>query len=254
MVGETRLALVGVQAAASRPALGTQKMPRAARPRESVPSTQRIRIVDGALGCIARQGVAKTTLDDVAHEAGCSRATVYRVFPGGKDSVLRAVVETEVSRLFSSLAVHMGEAVRIDEVLVGGMVEAATQVSEHEALSFLLEHEPEVVLPHLAFSEMDSLLRVSSAFVAPFLGRWLDHDEARRVAEWAARIVISYLACPAEGVDMTDRECVRRLVRTFILPGIRTSRGEASSSRSSTQSPDHESTKSPPTTGKEEKQ
>jgi hypothetical protein len=62
---------------------------------------------------------------------------------------------------------------------------------------------------------------VTCTFTAPFLGRWLDAAEARRVAEWAARIVVSYLACPAEGVDLTDADHVRRLVRQFVLPGIR---------------------------------
>ena len=184
-------------------------------------STQRVRIVDGALRCIAREGVSKTTLDDVAREAGCSRATVYRVFPGGKDAVMGAVVDTEVSRFFSGLAVVMGEASEIEDVLVAGMSEAATRVSRHTPLSFLLDREPEVVLPHLAFGNLDTLLAVSSAFIAPFLGRWLDHDESRRVAEWATRIVLSYLACPAEGLDLTDPRCVRRLVRTYVLPGIR---------------------------------
>ncbi|HYA69592.1 MAG TPA: hypothetical protein VED63_12750, partial [Acidimicrobiales bacterium] len=56
---------------------------------------------------------------------------------------------------------------------------------------------------------------------APFLGRWLDPAESRRVAEWATRIVISYLACPADGVDMADPDQVRALVRRFVLPGIR---------------------------------
>ena len=41
------------------------------------------------------------------------------------------------------------------------------------------------------------------------------------MAEWAARIVISYLVCPADGVDLTDEAEVRRLVRLFVLPGIR---------------------------------
>src|SRR6185437_2489660 len=73
-------------------------------------STPRVRIVDAALRCLARQGVAKTTADDIAREAGLSRATLYRAFPGGKDGVLHAVVETETARLFSELAVAMGEA------------------------------------------------------------------------------------------------------------------------------------------------
>lgn len=182
---------------------------------------QRVRVVDGALRCIARQGVAKTTLDDVAREARCSRATVYRAIPGGKDALLAAVVDTEVSRLFSALAVRMGEADELEDVLVAGMTEAARRVSAHAALSYLLDHEPSVVLPHLAFERMDALLAVSSTFTAPFLGRWMDHEEAQRVAEWAVRIVLSYLACPADGVDLTDPRSTRHLVRTFVLPGVR---------------------------------
>ena len=36
------------------------------------------RILDATLALIARWGVAKTALGDVAKEAGCSRATLYR--------------------------------------------------------------------------------------------------------------------------------------------------------------------------------
>lgn len=184
-------------------------------------SAQRTRIVDAALACLARQGMAKTTLDDVARAAGCSRATVYRAFPGGKDAVLAAVVDTEISRLYSELAVRMGEAAGLEDVLVAGMTTAATRVSDHGALAFLLAHEPELVLPHLAFDHHDEVLSSVATFAAAFLGRWLAHDEAVRVAEWAARIVLSYLSCPAPGVDLTDAGCTRRIVRTYVLPGIR---------------------------------
>lgn len=184
-------------------------------------SDQRIRIVDATLTCISRVGLAKTTLDDVARAAGCSRATVYRAFPGGKDALMRAVVETELSRLFSDLAVRMGAAAELEEVLVAGITGAARRIGGHSALGFLLAHEPEVVLPHLAFEHHDRLLAHVSAYAAPFLGRWLDHAEALRVAEWTTRIVLSYLGCPAEAVDLTHDGDARHLVRTFVLPGIR---------------------------------
>ena len=57
------------------------------------------RITAGALACIARWGMAKTTLDDIAREAGCSRATIYRLFPGGKRAVLDATGEVELARI-----------------------------------------------------------------------------------------------------------------------------------------------------------
>ncbi len=135
--------------------------------------------------------------------------------------MLGAVVDTEVARFFSALAVRMGAAANLEDVLVAGMTEAATRVTEHPALKYLRAYEPELVLSQLAFARMDEVLSLTCAFTTPFLGRWLDQAEARRVAEWAARIVVSYLVCPAEGVDLTDARQVRRLVRMFVLPGVR---------------------------------
>src|SRR3546814_9749490 len=45
----------------------------------------RDRLIDAAETCFTRFGVAKTTLEDIATEAGVSRATVYRYFEGGRD-------------------------------------------------------------------------------------------------------------------------------------------------------------------------
>lgn len=191
-------------------------------------STQRVRIVDAALRCLARQGTHKTTADDLAREAGISRATLYRTFPGGREAVLGAVVETEVARFFSGLAVVMGEATDLEDVLVAGMVAAARRLSSHAALDYLLVHEPDVVLPHLAFDRMDRLLAVASAFAAPFFGRWLEPEQAVRAAEWAVRILVSYLATPAPGADLCDPAQARHLVSTFVIPGIQALRATQS--------------------------
>jgi AcrR family transcriptional regulator len=183
-------------------------------------SSTRVRIVDGALACLARQGIAKTTVDDIARSARLSRATVYRTFPRGKEGILAAVVETEVARLFSSLAVAMGEAADLEDVLVAGMVESARQLRDHAALTYLLEHEPGAVLPYLTFGQMDRLLLVSGDLAAPFFARWLEPDQASRAAEWAVRIVMAYCADPSPDTDLTDPEHTRALVRRFVLPGI----------------------------------
>jgi AcrR family transcriptional regulator len=183
-------------------------------------SSTRVRMVDAALACLARQGASKTTVDDIARQAGFSRATLYRTFPGGKDDVLGAVVSTEVARLFSSLAVVMGEATDLEDVLVAGMVESARRLSEHRALGYLVRHEPELVLPHLIFAGMDRILMEAGDFAAPFFARWLEPDQASRAAEWAVRIVLAYVADPAPGTDLTDPDDTRALVRAFVLPGI----------------------------------
>jgi AcrR family transcriptional regulator len=183
-------------------------------------SPNRIRIIDATLSCLARHGTTKTTVDDIARQARLSRATVYRAFPGGRDEVLGAVVDTEMARLFSALGVCLGQAGDLSAALVGGIVEASTRLRDHAALHYLAEHEPETVLGHLAFDESDRLLATASRFTAPFLARWMAPEEAGRVAEWATRIVLSYAIAPSDRVDLTDPAQAASIVETFMLPGI----------------------------------
>ncbi len=183
-------------------------------------SPHRVRIIDGTLTCLARHGTAKTTVDDIARQAGVSRATVYRVFPGGRDEILAAVVDTEMARLFSALGVRLGEARDLTEALVGGIVEASSRIRNHAALAYLVANEPEMVLGHLAFDESNRLLTTASGFTAPFLARWMTPAEAERVAEWATRIVLSYAIAPSPRTDLTDPTDAERLVSTFMIPGI----------------------------------
>src|SRR4051812_27108290 len=183
-------------------------------------ATQEQRVIDAALRCIARWGIGKTTLDDVAREASCSRATIYRLFPGGKEALLAAITRSELDRFFTGLAQRFDTAANLEDLLVGGIVYASRALAGHEALQFVLAYEPEVVLPKVAFHHADRVLSAVSAFAAPYLAPHVGDDEALRVAEWVARLVLTYTLAPADGVDVSDEESVRHLVRTFVLPGL----------------------------------
>jgi hypothetical protein len=123
--------------------------------------------------------------------------------------------------MFSALGVRLGEAGDLSEALVSGIVEASTRIRGHAALAYLVEHEPEMVLGHLAFDESDRLLATASRFTAPFLARWMSPMEAERVAEWATRIVLSYAIAPSATMDLTEPAQTAHLVKTFVLPGVR---------------------------------
>src|SRR5688572_14568088 len=98
---------------------------------------QEQRVIDAVLRCIARWGVAKTTLDDIAREAGLSRATVYRLFPGGKDALLESVATSEVHRFFRAVSARLEEADSLEELLVAGVSEAGQHLLGHTALQYL---------------------------------------------------------------------------------------------------------------------
>ena len=206
-------------------------------------SGSRARVISAALRCVTRFGVSKTTVDDIAREAGLSRATLYRAFPGGREQVLGATVEAEIRRYFCEMAARLDEVSDVEEILVVVLTAAADQIARHEALRFLLAREPEVVVPHVSFRGFDGVLAVTGRFLVPYLAPSLGPTQARRVAEWVTRLVISHVACPPGAADSPSapglaygrsasdttfalhpepigEERARRLVRHFVMPGV----------------------------------
>jgi AcrR family transcriptional regulator len=178
------------------------------------------RLVAATLACVARWGVAKTSLDDIAREAGVSRATVYRAVPGGKDRLLELVVDHEAGRFFHELDAELGAACDLADLLARGITKTLATVADHPALRTIVELEPELVLPHLAFHRLDRLLAVSAELLRPHLARFLPADTIPAAAEWAARIAVTYVVNPTPAVDPADPESIRRLVRTYLVPAL----------------------------------
>jgi AcrR family transcriptional regulator len=177
------------------------------------------RVVAGTLRCVARWGVAKTTLDDIAREAGCSRATVYRAFPGGKQAVLEATGEAEIQRLLLDLAIALDATDTLAKLLEVAIVESVRSIRANDALQYLLVHEPEHLLVHVSFDALDPLLALATDFGAPYLGRYLDARSARETAEWIARLIVSAVIGPCP-IDMGDAAVVAGFLETYILPGL----------------------------------
>ena len=172
------------------------------------------RVVDGALRAVARFGLTKLTVDDVAREAGISRATLYRYFPG-RGAVLAAVVRSETERLQQGLDNALGDVTNLPEALAAVAGFGARAFVGHAALQHLLATEPGTVLPHLCFSGADTLLCVAADRIAPHLCRFMGPLEARRTGELLARIVLSYALAPPPG---PTEAAVLSVVREFVIP------------------------------------
>ena len=176
------------------------------------------RVVAGALACFARWGVAKTTLDDIARESGCSRATVYRIVPGGKSSLVQLVGQHEVARLLHLVATELEDTDDVEGMLVAAIRTASAFIAEHAGLQILVRHEPEVLLPFLAFDRLGPVLDFTTTVLTPYFVPHVDADTAGEVIEWGARLVLSYSFTPSESIDLTDEHDVRRIVRTYLAP------------------------------------
>jgi AcrR family transcriptional regulator len=185
----------------------------------SAPAPVDVRARAAVLACIGRFGLAKTTIDDIAREAGCSRATLYRYFDG-KPEIVRSAVVAEHERI-GGIVVDAGRAApTFADAVVAVVVAGARELRGHDALQFLLAHEPDAVLGHLAFGPGDRLLIAVGDVVAPAFDRWLTPDDATRAGEWLARVVRSYVLMPQPPIDFTDAVTARRFLEPLVVPGL----------------------------------
>jgi AcrR family transcriptional regulator len=180
------------------------------------------RLVAAALACIARWGLRKTSLDDIAREAGVSRATVYRVFPGGKDRLVEVVVCHEAGRFFHAMHAELTAAETLEELLVTGLTSTLRLVADDDVLAAVIRHEPELVLPHFAFHQLGRVLDLAVVLCRPHLERFLPAAEVRPAAELLARVVLTFGFRASAWVDPRDPASIRRLVRTYLLPALTT--------------------------------
>jgi AcrR family transcriptional regulator len=176
-------------------------------------------LVAAAVACVGRWGLAKTSLDDIAREAGVSRATVYRVFPGGKDRLVATVVHHEIGRLFHEYDAAAKATTSLEDLLCVG-VTIAMEALTGPPLRFLIRHEPQALTSVFAFERLTPLLHEVAALGAPHLSRFLPADQARPGAELVTRIVLSYSLSPSDMVRPSDPDSVRRFVRTYLVPAL----------------------------------
>jgi AcrR family transcriptional regulator len=180
----------------------------------------RERLLAATFACVARYGIGKTTVEDVAREARMSRATVYRHFPGGKDELVRTTIRWETTRFFVRLAEAVEDAPDFPSMLEEALLYAHRAVEQHGVLQKVLQTEPELLLPQLTI-ESERIRTAIAAFLVPALERQALRPglDSPRAADYLARMILSFIGQQGRW-DLTDPEQVRRLVRTELLAGV----------------------------------
>lgn len=183
------------------------------------PSTSTLlsdRVLDAAKRCCERYGLAKTSIDDVASMARVSRATVYRLFPGGKDVLFEAMRVRELEEFFERLRVGIADAGSLEDLLVATVVTATRDMREDEHLALMLASEPGSVLTQLTSDGVPRIIRMATTFLVPFADPYLTREQSTVVIDVLARLTISYFLAPSDVVDLGDPDSARRFLTPLI--------------------------------------
>jgi len=177
-------------------------------------------IIEGAIRHCGEFGASKTTVSDIARESGMSRATIYRVFPGGRDAIFDSVRRHQVLSFFAELEAILLVSETLEDTLAVGMLTASCMLRDDEDFQRQLAHDPGPLLETLSARGAHRLFTAARYFVAPHLERFVGRSEAGRLAEWMTRVVLTYTLDPSETLDLCDRAMVDRFVATRLLPGL----------------------------------
>ena len=92
------------------------------------------RILDAVERCVDQWGFTKVTIEDVVAESGVSRATLYRIFPGGRDVVFEALRVRRLDEFFSVLTAQVEGAVDLLDVVVRAVGSATRELRADDLL------------------------------------------------------------------------------------------------------------------------
>jgi AcrR family transcriptional regulator len=185
-------------------------------------TTTEVRVLEAVKRCCERWGIDKVTVDDIATEAAVSRATMYRIFPGGKDVIFDAHRVYELDCFFTVLLANITGAPTLEELLVRTVTCATRELRNDEHLALMLASEPGTVLGELTVDGLPRIIRMATAYLIPFADEFLPRPQSRALIDLVSRLVISYFLAPSSLVDFGDDESARRFLRPFlpVLPDI----------------------------------
>lgn len=170
-------------------------------------------LVDAALQCFVTFGVRKTSLTDVAAQAGVSRTTTYRAF-GDKDGLVRTVVESEVTRFVTALDTTVDWHQPLEQALERAVEFTLEYLQQHLILQRVLTREPDQ-LTNVVIGQGDPETLIDLILPAVVERFAQTHHDLLRVpteqaAEWLIRIVVSLLLNPSTRVP--DPHTVAKLL------------------------------------------
>ncbi|WP_280260200.1 TetR/AcrR family transcriptional regulator [Nocardia abscessus] len=182
------------------------------------------RILDAALVQFERLGVKKTTIEDIARQAGVDRVTVYRRV-GSRDDVVQAVVSREVGAVLAEVTQLPDRHDNIADLVADIFVTVLTRWRNHPLVHRMLTLEPERVITKLT-TDGATTFAMSVATTTAALERAAQHGLLPETpdlmvrAEVVCRIVHSLILAPDGGTQFESDSEMAEFARKYLLPII----------------------------------
>jgi AcrR family transcriptional regulator len=180
-------------------------------------SEARARLCEATLQCITRMGLPKTSMSDIAKEAGVTRPTLYKHF-NSKTSAFITAIDAAALDFAHSVAKYVSRFDTVEERIIEMILFVVKELPRHEYLSLVLNPECSIVLAERAFSD-ERPLELSRITAAPIVELRPElQPDAEEISEVMSRLAISLVLFP--GRFKNSGEELREFIRRRLLPGL----------------------------------
>ena len=175
------------------------------------------RICTAAFACFKRKGIERTTMSDVAREAGITRPTLYKYFRNKGDLLLTAI-DREALDFAQAVVNHARGFSTLEARIVETIMYVVSEFPKSPNLALVLGDELGEMLRSRAFS--DEATTVFSEMTAEPLIEVCPElaEEGVEVTEVMSRFAISMVLFP--GRYGSDLDGLRALIKKRVLPGL----------------------------------
>jgi AcrR family transcriptional regulator len=158
-------------------------------------------VLDATVDCIARHGLAKTSLSDIARELGVAPSTVYRKVATVENAV-RLVMAREGHRQLARMP-ELIKGIEGPRIITVFLAETITAARNHPVIAKILNDESDW-MGRATTRTLDERIVDGAAVAAPFLASAMEAGVVRRqdpeaLAHWLVRISTICLMSPPPG-------------------------------------------------------
>jgi len=190
---------------------------------DPTPLSTRDRLLVAAEACLRRNGIRRTTVVEIAEEAGVSRAGLYKHFPDKAALVVATLALTD-ERFWADADTR----VSVVEGISAKVVEAIVIAREQQPGALFLqlqEEEPDAVAAIVGIG-LREMLPGMSTFWHPHLlaaraaGELRPDLDIPTASEWVLRVVLSIVTIPGDTFDSEDPESMRSFVDQYVVRSL----------------------------------
>ena len=173
-------------------------------------------ILSAAYACFERYGIRKTTIDDIAQEAGVSRATMYRYF-ASKEQVLDKLSSVETAKVNAELRQRFVARETIEDALVECLFLSTRIAADNPYVQALMDFD----VPSRSADPTSSPYQVSHQMWGSLLRDALAKGELaddRTLDDYVSWLMLSIalLLIKVKQINIDD-EALRDFIRRFLV-------------------------------------